>query len=62
VRGHRGRYPLLTDEGLISLVGEGDAFAFNVLYDRHSRATYSLARREWLATRATPRTSYRISS
>jgi RNA polymerase sigma-70 factor, ECF subfamily len=45
VRGHRGRYPLLTDEGLISLVGKGDAFAFNVLYDRHSRATYSLARR-----------------
>jgi RNA polymerase sigma-70 factor, ECF subfamily len=45
VRGHRGGYPLLTDEDLISLVGEGDAFAFNVLYDRHSRAIYSLARR-----------------
>jgi RNA polymerase sigma-70 factor, ECF subfamily len=45
VRGHRGRYPLLTDEDLISLVGEGDAFAFTALHDRHSRATYSLARR-----------------
>ena len=33
------------DEDLISLVGEGEAFSFNVLYDRHSRATYSLARR-----------------
>jgi RNA polymerase sigma-70 factor, ECF subfamily len=45
VRGHRGRYPLLTDEDLISLVGAGDAFAFSALHDRHSRATYSLARR-----------------
>jgi RNA polymerase sigma-70 factor (ECF subfamily) len=45
VRGHRGRYPLLTDEVLISLVGAGDAFAFTVLHDRHYRATYSLARR-----------------
>jgi len=35
----------LGDEDLISLVGEGEAFSFNVLYDRHSRATYSLARR-----------------
>ena len=45
MRGHGGRYPLLTDEDLISLVGAGDAFAFTVLHDRHSRATYSLARR-----------------
>ena len=45
MRGHRGRYPLLTDEDLISLVGVGDAFAFSALHDRHSRATYSLARR-----------------
>ena len=45
MRVHRGRYPLLTDEDLISLVGAGDAFAFTALYDRHSRATYSLARR-----------------
>jgi RNA polymerase sigma-70 factor, ECF subfamily len=45
VRGHGGRYPLLTDGDLISLVGGGDAFAFNALYDRHSRATYSLAHR-----------------
>jgi diguanylate cyclase (GGDEF)-like protein/PAS domain S-box-containing protein len=28
LRGHGGRYPLLTDEDLISLVGAGDAFAF----------------------------------
>ena len=45
MRGHGGRYPLLTDEDLISLSGAGDAFAFTVLHDRHSRATYSLARR-----------------
>jgi RNA polymerase sigma-70 factor (ECF subfamily) len=45
VRGHRGRYTLLTDEDLISLVGAGDAFAFSVLHDRHSRVTYWLARR-----------------
>jgi RNA polymerase sigma-70 factor (ECF subfamily) len=45
VRGHGGRYPLLADEDLISLVGAGDAFAFNALHDRHSRAIYSLARR-----------------
>jgi RNA polymerase sigma-70 factor, ECF subfamily len=45
VRGHRRRYPLLTDEDLISLVGAGDALAFSALHDRHSRATYSLARR-----------------
>jgi RNA polymerase sigma-70 factor, ECF subfamily len=42
---HAGRYPLLADEDLISLVGEGDGFAFGVLYDRHSRAVYSVARR-----------------
>jgi len=45
VRGHGGRYPLLTDEDLISLVGDGDAQAFAALYDRHSRAAYSLAYR-----------------
>jgi RNA polymerase sigma-70 factor, ECF subfamily len=45
VRGHGGRYPLLTDEDLISLVGAGDAFAFTVLHDRHCRAIYSLARK-----------------
>jgi RNA polymerase sigma-70 factor, ECF subfamily len=42
----RGRqYLLLADEELISLVGRGDAEAFAVLYDRHSRAAYSLAHR-----------------
>ncbi len=45
MRGHEGRYPLLADENLISLAGDGDAQAFAVLYDRHSRAAYSLAYR-----------------
>ena len=45
MRGHRGRYPLLADEDLISLAGDGDAQTFAVLYDRHSRAAYSLAYR-----------------
>jgi RNA polymerase sigma-70 factor, ECF subfamily len=39
------RYPLLADEDLLSLVEEGDAQAFAVLYDRHGRAAYSLAYR-----------------
>ena len=43
MRGHRGRYSLLTDEDLLSLVGAGDAFAFSALHERHSRAIYSLA-------------------
>jgi len=42
----RGRqYLLLADEDLISLVEANDAEAFAVLYDRHSRAAYSLAYR-----------------
>ena len=45
MRGYGGRYPLLADEDLISLVGDGDAEAFATLYDRHSRAAYSLAYR-----------------
>jgi RNA polymerase sigma-70 factor, ECF subfamily len=45
VRGHGGRYPLLTDEDLISLLGDGDAQALALLYDRHSRAAFSLAYR-----------------
>jgi RNA polymerase sigma-70 factor, ECF subfamily len=40
-----GHYPLLADEDLISFVGDGDTQAFDVLYDRHSRAAYSLAYR-----------------
>ena len=36
---------VLGDEELISLVEEGDADAFAALYDRHSRAAYSLAYR-----------------
>jgi RNA polymerase sigma-70 factor, ECF subfamily len=43
---HRGRqYLLLGDEDLISLVEGSDAQAFAALYDRHSRAAYSLAYR-----------------
>ncbi len=45
MRDHEGRYPFLADEDLISLAGDGDAQAFDVLYDRHSRAAYSLAYR-----------------
>ena len=42
----RGRqYLVLADEDLISLVEANDAEAFAVLYDRHSRAAYSLAYR-----------------
>jgi RNA polymerase sigma-70 factor (ECF subfamily) len=40
-----GHYPLVADEDLISLVGDGDPQAFAALYDRHSRAAYSLAYR-----------------
>jgi RNA polymerase sigma-70 factor (ECF subfamily) len=35
----------LADEDLMSLVENGDAEAFAVLYDRHSRAAYSLSYR-----------------
>jgi RNA polymerase sigma-70 factor (ECF subfamily) len=42
----RGRqYLILADEDLISLVEAGDADAFATLYDRHSRAAFSLAYR-----------------
>src|SRR3712207_7807175 len=42
----RGRqYLILADEDLISLVEATDAEAFATLYDRHSRAAYSLAYR-----------------
>jgi len=39
------RYPLYADEDLMPLVAGGDAEAFAALYDRHSRAAYSLAYR-----------------
>ena len=45
MRDRARRYPILADEDLISLVVDGDARAFALLYDRHSRAAYSLARR-----------------
>ena len=42
----KGRqYLLLADEDLMSLAAGGDAGAFARLYDRHSRAAYSLAYR-----------------
>ena len=42
----KGRqYLFLADEDLMSLAGGGDAGAFTALYDRHSRAAYSLAHR-----------------
>src|SRR5215208_238966 len=42
----RGRqYLILADEDLISLVEAADAEAFVTLYDRHSRAAFSLAYR-----------------
>src|SRR5215217_5203491 len=42
----RGRqYLLLADEDLISMVEAADADAFATLYDRHSRAAFSLAYR-----------------
>ena len=39
------QYAILADEDLMSLMDGGDAEAFGVLYDRHSRAGYSLAYR-----------------
>ena len=45
VRGRKRHHLLLADENLISFVGQGDAEAFAVLYDRHSRPAYSLAYR-----------------
>ncbi|BBL79149.1 DNA-directed RNA polymerase sigma-70 factor [Rubrobacter xylanophilus] len=39
------RYLLLADEDLLSLVERRDPDAFAALYDRHSRAAYSLAYR-----------------
>ncbi len=41
----RRQYLLLADEDLIYLIDSGDAEAFAGLYDRHSRAAYSLAYR-----------------
>jgi hypothetical protein len=44
VRGYGGRYPLLAEEDLICLVGDGDAQAFALLYDRNSRANLEVRR------------------
>ena len=45
VKTRQRRHPSLGDEELISLVERGDADAFAALYERHSRAAYSLAYR-----------------
>jgi len=45
VRGRRRQHLLLADEDLISMVEAADADAFATLYDRHSRAAFSLAYR-----------------
>jgi RNA polymerase sigma-70 factor (ECF subfamily) len=45
VRDFAGRYALLSDGELISLLGDGDTRAFAPLYDRHGRPAYSLAYR-----------------
>jgi len=39
------QYLLLADEDLMSLASDGEAGGFAALYDRHSRASYSLAYR-----------------
>lgn len=39
------KYLILADEDLMSLMEAGDAEAFAALYDRHSRASYSLSYR-----------------
>jgi RNA polymerase sigma-70 factor (ECF subfamily) len=39
------QYLVLADEDLISLIEAGDAEAFSTLYERHTRAVYSLAYR-----------------
>jgi RNA polymerase sigma-70 factor (ECF subfamily) len=40
---HKTRYLHLADEDLVVLVGGGNACAFAVLYERHSRSAYWLA-------------------
>lgn len=45
VKARGRRYLLLADEDLISLVDRDEPGAFAALYDRHSRAAYSLAYR-----------------
>ena len=47
------RYLILADEDLMSLIGGGDTGAFARLYDRHSRAAYSLAYRMMRERQAT---------
>lgn len=42
---HTEKYLTLADEDLVALAQSGDAQAFAGLYDRHSRAAYSLAYR-----------------
>ena len=50
--GKGGRHGSLPDEDLIPLVEAGDAGAFAALYERHSRAAYSLSYRMMREKRA----------
>ena len=43
--GRKGQYSRMDDEDLVPQAADGDAGAFAALYDRHSRAAYSLAYR-----------------
>ena len=45
VNGRRQQHLLLPDEDLLSFVGQGDAEAFTILYDRYGRTAFSLAYR-----------------
>ena len=45
VNGRRQQHLLLADEDLLSLVGQGDAEAFTILYDRYGRTAFFLAYR-----------------
>jgi RNA polymerase sigma factor (sigma-70 family) len=42
---HKSSYLHLADKNLMALVADSDTGAFATLYDRHSRAAYSLARK-----------------
>ena len=45
VNGRRQQHLLMADEDLLSFVGQGDAEAFTILYDRYGRTAFSLAYR-----------------
>ncbi len=45
LRSHNPDLRLLADEELVQLVGDGEAKAFEVIFDRHAEAAFSLAYR-----------------